>query len=198
MEAVTAYLGLGSNLGQRRKNLEEAARILFRPVNESTRKSATGQDSSQNQEAPIIELRRSSSVYETVPWGYADQPDFLNCVLEIRTTLSPLQLLQLAKDVERELGREWSPRYGPRVIDLDILFWGSAIINEADLQIPHPRLHQRAFVLMPLAELAPRLVHPELCLTVSQLNDGIDGKSGVKLCGPPIDPTPGDGVGSSS
>ena len=171
METVKAYLGLGTNLGERRKNLERAAELLFRSPAE-----------------PVSNLQslRSSSVYETAPWGYANQPDFLNCVLEVEAGLASDQLLDITQGVEREMGREWSLRYGPRVIDVDILFYGAIIVEQANLQIPHPRLHQRAFVLAPLTELAPELTHPVLGLTAQELTDKVDGKGGVKLWGPPM------------
>lgn len=179
MGTVTAYLGLGTNLGERRKNLEKAAELLFRspsgPLNHGRLKPACH-----------LQPLRSSSVYETAPWGYANQPDFLNCVLEVETGLTSDQLLDITQGVEREMGREWSLRYGPRVIDVDILFYGAITIEQANLQIPHPRLHQRAFVLAPLAELAPELTHPVLGLTVLEMMTEVDGKSGVKLWGPPL------------
>ena len=186
MEVVTVYLGLGSNLGNRRKNLEEAARILFRPRKKSA-KPALSRDTSHHRETVIIQPRRSSSIYETVPWGYISQPNFLNCVLEMGTTLPPGRLLELVQGVEQDLGREWSPRYGPRLIDVDILLWGNEIIDEPGLQVPHPRLHQRAFVLVPLAELAPGLTHPDSGLTIGQLAEMVNGKDGVTPWGPPID-----------
>ena len=179
MEIVTAYLGLGSNLGERRKNLERAAELLFRSPSEPL-------DHGRLKSHGHLRLLRSSSVYETAPWGYANQPDFLNCVLEVETGLTPDRLLDITQGVEREMGREWSLRYGPRVIDLDILFYGAIIIEQANLQIPHPRLHQRAFVLAPLAELAPELTHPVVGLTAQELTDKVDGKGGVKLWGPPM------------
>ncbi len=179
MGTVTAYLGLGTNLGERRKNLERAAELLFRSPSEPL---------NHGRSEPVSNLQplRSSSVYETAPWGYANQPDFLNCVLEVETGLTPEQLLDITQAVEREMGREWSLRYGPRVIDVDILFYGAIIIEQANLQIPHPRLHQRAFVLAPLAELAPELTHPMLGLTVREMMPEVDSKSGVKLWGPPL------------
>lgn len=180
METVTAYLGLGTNLGERRKNLERAARLLFQTPSEPLKPGRLNSDGH-------LQLLRSSSVYETAPWGYADQPDFLNCVLEMETGLTSDQLLDITQAVEREAGRKWSLRYGPRLIDVDILFYGASIIKRADLQIPHPRLHQRAFVLVPLAELAPDLTHPVLGLTVREMMAEVDGKSGVKLWGPPLD-----------
>ena len=179
MEAVTVYLGLGTNLGERRKNLERAAELLFRSPSDPLN---PGQLDPKAHLQPI----RSSSVYETAPWGYPAQPDFLNCVLEVETSLTSDQLLDITQGVEREMGREWSLRYGPRVIDVDILFHGASIVEQANLRIPHPRLHQRAFVLVPLAELAPELSHPALGLTVREMTAAVDGKSGVKLLGPPL------------
>ncbi len=179
MGTITAYLGLGTNLGERRKNLEWAAELLFRSPSEPL---------NHGRLKPVSNLQplRSSSVYETAPWGYANQPDFLNCVLEVETGLTPEQLLNITQAVEREMGREWSVMYGPRAIDVDILFYGAIIIEQPNLQIPHPRLHQRAFVLVPLAELAPELTHPVLELTVREMMPEVDGKSGVKLWGPPL------------
>lgn len=165
METVTIYLGLGSNLGQREANLRQAAQRL----RESVR------------------LLRSSSIYETAPWGYTDQPDFLNCVLEAETDLPPLQLLAVAKNLEDAIGREPSVRYGPRSIDVDILLYSDRITDLPDLQIPHPRMAQRAFVLVPLAELAPELIHPTLKRSIAELTRQVDGKEGVKLWGPPLE-----------
>lgn len=172
MEAVTAYLGLGSNLGQRRENLERAARLLFA--------------------SKYIQLLRSSSIYETAPWGYADQPDFLNLVLEVHTTMPPGGLLEKVKGLEQKMRREPGRRFGPRIIDVDILLYGDLTLHRADLQIPHPRLHQRAFVLVPLAELAPGLVHPTMEMTMAKLASGVGDNDGVKLWGPPLDLTSGD------
>ena len=166
MEMVTAYLGLGSNLGDRLKNLQDASELLD-----------TLDDG--------VRVLRSSNVYETEPWGLADQPKFLNSVLEIAAAVSPKRLLELAKQVEQTLGREWSPRYGPRLIDMDILLYGDAIVEQPDLQIPHPRMELRAFVLVPLAELANGAVHPISGLTIEQMSKEVDGKGGVALWGAP-------------
>ncbi len=186
MGTVTAYLGLGTNLGERRKNLERAAELLFRSPSEPL---------NHGRLKPVSNLQplRSSSVYETAPWGYANQPDFLNCVLEVETGLTPEQLLDITQGVEWEMGREWSLRYGPRVIDVDILFYGASIINQTNLQIPHPRLQERAFVLVPMAELASDLTHPVLGLAVGKITAAVDGKSGVKLWGPPLNLPYSDG-----
>ena len=164
MDPVTVYLGLGSNLGRREDNLRRAIGLLRR----------------------CVLPRRASPVYETAPWGFSQQPDFLNCVLEVTATLAPHQVLSSVQGLEREMGRQPGVRYGPRLIDVDILFYGSQTLEYPDLQIPHPRLHQRAFVLVPLADLAAALSHPTLILTVAQLADEVAGKEGVKLWGPAL------------
>ena len=174
MEVVTAYLGLGSNLGDRRQNLQDATELLD-----------TLDDG--------VRVLRSSSVYETEPWGLEDQPKFLNSVLEIAAAVPPERLLALAKQVEQTLGREWSPRYGPRLIDVDVLLYGEAVMEQPHLQIPHPRMELRAFVLAPLAELADGIVHPVLGVTIGQLTAEVDGKEGVTLWGAP----PGSPRGNS-
>jgi 2-amino-4-hydroxy-6-hydroxymethyldihydropteridine diphosphokinase len=152
------YLGLGTNLGERQANLQAAATGLI----------------------PKVRVLRVSSIYETEPWGYRDQPAFLNQVLEGETDLQPLDLMIFLKNLELTLGRQATFLYGPRLIDLDILFYDQIVINQAELVIPHPRLAERAFMLVPLAELAPELHHPSLGLTISILKNRID-TSGVKL-----------------
>ena len=131
-----AYVGLGSNLGDR----EEAIRSA----------------------AEAIGATRLSTIRETEPWGYEEQPLFLNAVAEVETELGPRELLEELLEVERRLGRERAsgPRYGPRTIDLDLLLYGDETINEPRLTVPHPHLHERRFVLEPLAELAAGLVVP--------------------------------------
>ena len=163
MNQTTAYLGLGSNLGNRQKNLAQAVKGL-----------GSGQD---------ISVLRTSGIYETVPWGLTGQPDFLNLVAEISTHLSPHLLLDRVKELENESGRQPSPRFGPRLIDVDILLYGNCVVDEPDLKIPHASLHLRAFALVPLAELAPEAVHPVLGSTIAQLADQVDGLEGVGLLG---------------
>jgi len=142
------YLSLGSNLGRRAANLARARRLLAREG---------------------LRIAKASSVYETEPVDYADQPWFLNQVLEVRTGLGPRALLRLAKSIEAEMKRLPTVPKGPRPIDIDILLAGGLVIERPDLVVPHPRLHLRNFVLVPLAEIAPGLVHPVLERTVREL-----------------------------
>ncbi len=167
MDALTAYLGLGANLGEREIHLARAVNLLA--------------------ESPAVQIPRSSSIYQTAPWGYLDQPDFLNSVLEIETNLEPVPLLELTQSIERLIGRQPGLRFGPRLIDIDILLYGEQAVQleEPDLQIPHRRMHLRAFVLVPLAELAPDLILPKFSARVAELKDGVDGLDGVKVWGPP-------------
>jgi 2-amino-4-hydroxy-6-hydroxymethyldihydropteridine diphosphokinase len=171
LEPITVYLGLGSNLGQREANLARAILLLGQPF-----------DSAQDRR---VELLRVSSIYETAPWGYTEQPPFLNCVVEAETTLPPPLLLQAVQELEKAMGRKPGFQYGPRLIDVDILLYGSLTIDQPDLQIPHPRIPQRAFVLIPLAELAAIMVHPTLRLPIAELARRVEGKEGVKPWGPP-------------
>ncbi len=157
-EPTLIYLGLGTNLGSRLENLEAARAAM----------------------PPQVTILRASRVYETPPWGYVDQPSFLNQVVEAQTRLSPRQLLIHLKSIEGHLGRVPTFQYGPRLIDIDILFYGSQVLNLDGLIIPHPRLAERAFVLAPLAELAPGLVHPHSGQTIRQLLAQID-TSGVEV-----------------
>ncbi len=136
-----AYVGLGSNLGDRERLLRRAVELMD---------AADG-----------VEVVAVSSLRETDPVGFAEQPRFLNAAAALETTLAPRALLDLLLAVERELGRTRAgPRFGPRTIDLDLLLHGSAVVCEPGLTVPHPRLHERRFALEPLAELDPRLVVP--------------------------------------
>lgn len=166
--AVIAYLGLGTNLGDRRANLRAALRLIA---------ASDG-----------IRLLRMSQVYETAPWGVADQPPFLNCAVEIAVTMDPESLLSRGQAVEREVGRVPGPRWGPRLIDVDILIYGQESIGRPHLEIPHPRLHLRAFALRPLAELAPGRRHPAGgwggC-SVGELAQSVAGREGVVAADPP-------------
>lgn len=142
------YLGLGSNLGDRRRNLEDAIARL---------------------DSPDLRVLRASSIYETEPRDVADQPWFLNQVIEAETSLFPRQLHARAKKIERELGRKPSRPKGPRLIDIDILLFGEAIVSMPELEIPHPRMTERRFVLEPLAELVPELRHPSTRRTIREM-----------------------------
>ncbi len=135
MERV--YLGLGGNIGDMRANLAVAAQRL--------------------NEAEGLKVVAKSSLYATAPWGKTDQAEFYNAVIACDCLLSPRQLLSLCQSIERQMGRERKEHWGPRLIDIDILLFGDRQINEADLHIPHPYLEQRAFVVIPLLEIAPRL-----------------------------------------
>src|SRR5215208_2465489 len=138
MKEHIVYLALGSNLGNRLSNLKEAIAAL----------------------PPQMEVKAKSAVYETPPWGYEDQPKFLNQVLKATTYLDPEPLLKHLKRLEVALGRKASFQNGPRLIDIDILFYDELILNTPSLVIPHPRLHERGFVLLPLMDIDPDLVHP--------------------------------------
>lgn len=150
------YLALGTNLGDRTNNLRDAVAAF----------------------APEVRVFAQSPIYETAPWGFDDQPDFLNQVIAAETDLSPLALLAHLKDIESRLGRKPSFRNGPRIVDLDILFYDDCVVQEDELVIPHPRLHQRAFVLVPLVDLAPTFQHPILRCNIQTLLDAL-GSEGV-------------------
>ncbi len=175
MDRVTVYLGLGSNLGDREDNLAQAIHLLAVPER-SAPSIPDGGIAPQE-----LRILRVSSIYETAPWGYADQPHFLNCVVEAQTSVAPGELLLRTQAVEQSLGRQPSVRYGPRRIDVDILLYDERIVDQPELQIPHPRLHQRAFVLVPLAELCPHLQHPVLKTSVEALASQVEGREGVNL-----------------
>jgi 2-amino-4-hydroxy-6-hydroxymethyldihydropteridine diphosphokinase len=154
---ATVFIALGSNLGDRRGHLAEAIRRL----------------------GDLGLVTRASPVYETEPWGIREQPRFLNQVVELQTDLPPHTLLRHLQTIETAMGRDRAgPRYGPRPIDLDILFYDDRVLTSYALTVPHPRLHERAFVLVPLADLAADLVHPRLGLTVGELLARMD-TSGV-------------------
>ncbi|MGI6296735.1 MAG: 2-amino-4-hydroxy-6-hydroxymethyldihydropteridine diphosphokinase [Armatimonadota bacterium] len=145
-----AYLALGANIGDKEKTIRQAVRLL---------------------ETGGCELTAASSLYATKPVGYTDQPDFLNAVIAVETDLSPYELLALCNSVERKLGRERTIRWGPRVIDIDILLYEDVEISETTLTLPHPSMLQRAFVLVPLAEIAPDV----------EVADGLSAEDAVRL-----------------
>jgi 2-amino-4-hydroxy-6-hydroxymethyldihydropteridine diphosphokinase len=148
----TIYLGLGTNLGDRTANLQAAINGL----------------------AEKLEITAVSPIYQTPPWGVTDQPDFLNLCLAAQTDLPPIELLTFVKNLETELGRQPGQRWGPRLIDIDILFYADQIVETESITIPHPRLAERAFVLRPLAEIAPDFVHPIFGETVVSLADRVE------------------------
>jgi 2-amino-4-hydroxy-6-hydroxymethyldihydropteridine diphosphokinase len=151
------FLGLGSNLGNRIENLRSAI-IGLEP------------------EARAI---RCSPVYETPPWGYEDQPRFLNQVVKVETELAPGDLMEQIKEVENNIGREETFRYGPRSIDIDILFYDDLVIDSPPLIIPHARIPERAFVLIPMADLDPGYLHPKLDETIENLLEKVN-REGIK------------------
>ena len=159
LSPTSIFLGLGSNLGDRRANFQGALTLL----------------------ASRLTITQVSSLYETEPVGYLDQPRFLNAVCQATTTAGPETVLAWAKETEAALGRTPSARYGPRTVDVDLLLYGSLVLATPSLVIPHPRLAERAFVLAPLAEIAPSAVHPVLKQTATVLLDAVAGREGVKL-----------------
>jgi len=150
----TVYLGIGSNLGNRRANCRKALDLMA--------------------EAGLIIVRRSS-FFETAPWGLEKQPAFINMAAEIETDHKPHELLTVLKHIEKTMGRKQTIRWAPRIIDLDILLYDRLVINDPDLTLPHPLLHERTFVLDPLAEIAPSVIHPLLCETISTLREKLRG-----------------------
>jgi len=151
----SVFIALGSNLGDRLANLHAAMAAL----------------------TPEIFNLVCSPIYETPPWGYLDQPKFLNQVIQAETDLQPIDLLSHLKRIETLLGRQPAVQYGPRLVDLDILFFDDLMVDSPPLTIPHPRLEGRGFVLLPLAQLAPDLRHPVLGITIREMLAGanIDG-----------------------
>lgn len=157
----TVYISLGSNVGDREQQIAAAIQAL----------GARG-----------VQVNRQSSIYSTEPVDVATQAWFLNCVLEVETDLMPRQLLRTFKEIENELGRRHSVRRGPRVIDLDILLYGSSVIRAPELEIPHPRMTQRRFVLVPLTEIAPALRHPVENKSMEELLAETEDRSIVHRC----------------
>jgi 2-amino-4-hydroxy-6-hydroxymethyldihydropteridine diphosphokinase len=154
--AERVYLGLGSNLGDRRGNVLRALELIGK--------------------LPGTRVERVSMLLETQPWGITDQPAFINAAAEIRTGLEPLDLLRAVKSIEEEIGREPTYRWGPRVIDIDVLLYGQLEVDEAGLRIPHPHILERPFVVQPLTEIAPEVVEELRRAAVSIRSDGPHGE----------------------
>ncbi|RMG03710.1 MAG: 2-amino-4-hydroxy-6-hydroxymethyldihydropteridine diphosphokinase [Nitrospirae bacterium] len=150
------YIGLGSNVGGRERNCEKAVSIL---------------------KERGVSILKMSSLYETPPWGVEDQPDFINMVVEAEAELRPLELLNLLKEIESDMGRVKTYRWGPRLIDLDILFYDTLVVDTPELKIPHPYIEKREFVLRPLSEIAPGLRHPVTGKTVREMLESLEAQA---------------------
>ncbi len=151
---VDVYIALGSNLGDRRENLRQAEAAL----------------------SDCLDVRARSAIMETAPQYFEAQPDFLNSVMMGQTALAAVELLRRLQSLERRLGRVPSPRFGPRAIDIDILYYGDEIIDRPELQVPHPRLHERLFVLRPLSEIAPDFRHPQIEKTTREMIEALNSR----------------------
>lgn len=164
-----AYLCLGSNIGDKVGYVQQAVSML----------STTG----------MVTVVRTSCLYETEPWGNKDLDWFVNGVIEVKTKLSPRELLELCKNTEIQMGREksFSNTYEARKIDIDILFYGDLIVDEPDLKIPHEHLHERAFAIVPLLELIPDYVHPKYKKSLLQLHEDLETLDDVFLYGTRVD-----------
>ena len=160
MKANQIYLHTGTNLGDREANLKRANERIMEEI------------------GPI---EKASRVYRTKAWGITDQPDFLNQALLVSTHLSPFELLEKIQDIERRMGRAREIKWGERIIDIDILFYNDEIIDTENLPIPHPYLHYRNFVLLPLMDIAPGLLHPGFGLTVAELYANSEDKLLVEV-----------------
>jgi len=157
---ATVFLGLGSNVGDREEYIEQAIFLLDKN--------------------PNLQMVKHSSNYETEPEGGGSQPPFINAVVQAKCTLSPHKLLELCQEIEATLGREREIEWGPRTIDIDILLYEGEIISDDKLQIPHPLMHERMFVLKPMREIAPNLMHPVLEKSIESLYDERKAEMGDK------------------
>jgi 2-amino-4-hydroxy-6-hydroxymethyldihydropteridine diphosphokinase len=157
---INVYLGLGSNVGDRKANISEAIKHIGRNVGR---------------------VAKQSKLYETEPWGNKEQDAFINQVIMVNTTLDPRQILEANTKIEREMGRERKEKWGPRVVDIDILFYGKRVIRDKGLEIPHPELHTRAFVLVPMMEIDPTFEHPVLKMPIDELFMDCEDESDVRM-----------------
>ena len=157
---INVYLCLGSNLGDRKGNIEAASKLI---------------------DQLIGKIAKKSRFYETQPWGKPDQDWFYNQMLMINTTQDPREMLENITKIERQVGREKGEKWGPRIIDVDIIFYGKRVIRDKGLEIPHPEMHKRGFVLVPMLELAPELEHPVLHKTMDELFLNLDDLSEVVM-----------------
>lgn len=157
---ATVYLGLGSNVGDREEYVEQAIFLLDKN--------------------PNVQLLKHSSNYETEPEGGGSQPPFINAAVSLKTKLSPHKLLELCQEIEATLGREREVEWGPRTIDIDILLYGNEIVSDDKLQIPHPLMHERLFVLKPLREIAAQVMHPVLEKSIEALYEARKAEMGEK------------------
>jgi 2-amino-4-hydroxy-6-hydroxymethyldihydropteridine diphosphokinase len=148
MNQYPVFLLLGANLGERESTLKQAIELISDRISSVT---------------------MQSQLYETAPWGVIDQPAFLNQVIQIETELPPMKVLEQTLKIEKQLGRERRLRWGARMIDIDILYYADLILEDTELQLPHPRLHERRFTLVPLTEIAPDFIHPVLKKTNQEL-----------------------------
>jgi 2-amino-4-hydroxy-6-hydroxymethyldihydropteridine diphosphokinase len=155
----TVYLIIGGNLGDREHNLEQARDLLAIFAGD---------------------ISKASGIYETAAWGKTDQPAFLNQALRLQTALTPRKLLQTILKIEKTLGRKREEKYGPRLIDIDILLYNQEIVEEEGLSIPHPEMQQRKFVLLPLAEIAGKITHPISQTTIAEMLSGCGDTLNVK------------------
>jgi len=153
------YLSLGSNMGDKEDNIRKALKLI----------------------EDVDEIRKVSPLYQTEPMGFKNQSYFLNCVIEVQTNSNPEQMLLFLKSIEQKLGRINTVKNGPRIIDIDILLYDDFCIETDDIVIPHPRLHERLFVLIPLMDVNPDVIHPLLKKTVRELYDAIQHEEMVTL-----------------
>ena len=159
----TAYIALGTNLGRKRDNIARAIQLIAA--------------------LPGVKIIKSSSLYETEPWGKTDQEKFLNQVIAVETSLQPAELLRELQNIEIKMGRQRKEKWGPRIIDLDILLYGNEVMDDPHLTIPHPHLRQRLFVLVPLAEIGADLQFPEDGATVEEVLSSVlvrEGNRGIE------------------